>query len=364
MTRLSDILLCFLLCCPFFYSAQEQADTTQKKPRRLLAGVPLLFYTPETRWGFGATGTCIFNWKNDSIDARSSSVSVAGAFTQNKQVFFTLPYHLFLKNSSWQLYGELAYNRYHYNFYGRGNNVSRDFEERYGVEFPRIRITALKKFRKYFYAGPRYAFDSFSLYDLIPGGLFSSGTIPGSEGGRVSGFGAVFVYDSRDNIFYPSKGILSELVVFRNHLITGGSSNFTRLAFDLSKYVMWKKKNILAVNLYSIFSPDELPFYQMGLLGGIKKMRGFYEGRFRDNNVILFQAEYRRWIWGPIGLTAFASAGQVASRYNLFHHTFWRYTWGAGLRVRVDKTRKVNLRIDAAVGYGKILPYFTIAEAF
>jgi len=34
------------------------------------------------------------------------------------------------------------------------------------------------------------------------------------------------------------------------------------------------------------------------------------------------------------------------------------------LRLQIDKTQKINLRFDVAVGNGKVLPYFTIGEAF
>lgn len=362
---LTSILL-FLLCvtaCPVIFS-QVLPDSAEKKQRPLIAGFPIVFYTPETRWGFGATGTCIFNWRNDSLRARPSSVSIGLAFTQNRQAFFTAPFHFFIDSARYQVYGELAYNRYLYNFYGRGNEMPADYVERYGLEFPRARITALKRFGKSLYAGGRYAYDRFSLFDLMPYGLLANGLVPGAAGGAVSGPGAVVMFDSRDNIFYPLKGEWAELVFFRNMPVLGGTGDFTRIAFDAAKYITWKTRNTFAVNLYSIFSPGELPFYQMGMLGGIKKMRGFYEGRFRDNNVVLFQLEYRRWLGSVFGVAAFASAGQVARAYDRFHHSYWRYTYGAGIRVRVDPVRKLNLRIDAAVGNGKILPYFTVGEAF
>src|SRR5690606_35972166 len=128
----------------------------------------------------------------------------------------------------------------------------RDYVESYGLEFPRLRFTALRRLTRNFFAGPRYVFDSFSLFDLEPRGLFANGMVAGAEGGTVSGPGIVFMFDSRDNIFYPDKGIWSELVVFRSDKVFGASSEFTRVAFDLSHYVGWKK-NVLAFNLYSIY---------------------------------------------------------------------------------------------------------------
>jgi hypothetical protein len=353
--------------CVFFLAiprlAAQETDSTGKKAKPLIAAVPLVFYAPETRWGVGATGTALFNWRSDTARARASSLNLGFAVTQNRQQFFVLPYHLFFINGLYQLYGELAYNRYKYNFYGAGNNVPEDYVERYGLEFPRVRVTFLRRFTRHFYAGPRVVFDSFSLFDLDPTGIFATDQVAGSDGGMVAGPAAVLVLDSRDQVYYPLRGTWTELVYFRN-LSRSAGGPFTRVAFDHSRYLSWHPHKVLALNAYSIFSPDDLPFYQMGMLGGVKKMRGFYEGRYRDNNLILFQAEYRRWIKGIFGLTLFASAGQVARRYDLFHHHYWKYTYGAGLRVRLDRERRLNLRIDAAFGNGRLLPYFTVGEAF
>lgn len=343
--------------------AAEPSDTLIPKKRYVISALPVVFYTPETRFGFGATGIYLFNFKTDSIFTPKSSINLGFAYTQNKQVLFYLPYNLFIKNRMYQLYGELGYNKFFYNFYGTGNNQSSDFVERYGVEFPRLRITAVKKVAKNVYAGLRYAYDKFSLFQLDTGGQLIKGTVPGSGGGIVSGFGLVTVYDSRDNVFYPEKGWWGELVVYRDHPFTGSSFNYTRIALDVCKYLHYKK-NVLALNVYSIFSDADLPFFQMGNLGGQKKMRGFYEGRYRDNNLLVLQAEYRRHLFWLLGITVFADAGQVAQRYNAFHHTHWRYTYGAGLRLMLDKAQKINLRVDFGVGNNRILPYFTVGEAF
>ncbi len=341
----------------------SQVDSLIPKKRYKISGFPVLFYTPETRFGFGVAGICTFNFKKDSLRAAASSFNLGFAYTQNNQVLCCLPYFLFFKNRTYQLYGEVGYNKYTYNFYGVGNDIPKDYVEKYGVEFPRLRITALKKIGKHFYAGPRYAFDNFSLFKLDTAGQLIKRDIPGSKGGYVSGFGIVTVYDSRDYVFYPSKGFFGELVLFRDDKLTGSSFNYTRIAFDATKYFSYKE-NILALNLYTIYSDSDLPFFQMGILGGMKKMRGFYEGRYRDNNLLVFQAEYRRHLFWLLGFTVFADAGQVAKRYDSFNDKNWRYTYGCGLRLTMDKVQKINLRVDIGIGDNKILPYFTIGEAF
>ena len=110
-------VLLFTLACFTGMKAQGIADTSKAKKRYLVSGFPVIFYTPETRFGYGLTGIFIFNFKKDSLAAPKSSVNLGFAYTQNKQVLFTLPFNLFIKQRNYHVYGELAYNKFFYNFY-------------------------------------------------------------------------------------------------------------------------------------------------------------------------------------------------------------------------------------------------------
>lgn len=342
---------------------QFSGDSLKTKKRYFITGFPVLFYTPETRLGYGASGLMLFNFKNDSIHAPRSTVTIGFAYTQNKQVLFNLPFNLFVKNREYHYYGEIAYNKFFYNFYGVGNEQDPNYVEKYGVAFPRLRITALKKVVPHVYTGLRYAFDNYTLFDLDTTAQLYEGTIPGSQGGKVSGIGWVTMIDTRNSIFYPSKGLWTEFVVFNGNSKLGSSFDYIRLAFDMTK-IMSFGENIFAFNLYSMYSNTDVPFFQMAVLGGAKKMRGFYEGRYRDNNAIVIQAEYRRHLFWLLGFTLFGDIGQVAKNYSQFNGKYWRYTYGAGLRLQIDQKQKLNLRFDIAVGNNSILPYFTVGEAF
>jgi hypothetical protein len=356
------ILISFLILCADLAASEEDSLVPRKK-RVLVSGIPVVFYTPETRFAFGATGIGFFNFKNDTLNAPRSTVSLGFVYTQNRQILLSLPYNLFLKNRAYHLYGELGFSRFNYNFYGVGNSEPEDYVENYGFQFPRIRITALKRIIPSFYAGVRYAFDDYLLFDLEESGKLIKGDIPGSQGGTVSGVGLVCMFDNRDNVFYPSRGFWGEFVVFKDDPRTGSSFDYTRITLDMTKYFAIKQ-NIIALNAYTLYSNSPLPFFQMGTLGGIKRMRGFYDGRYRDNNALVFQAEYRRQIWKGIGIAVFGALGQVSSEYHKFNYDYWRYTYGGGLRYMMDKAQKINFRFDVAVGNRMILPYFTVGEAF
>jgi outer membrane protein assembly factor BamA len=340
-------------------------DTTKKVKRNRFYGFPVLFYLPETRFGVGGAGIYSFRFKSDSTQARPSRINIGFAVTQNKQLLLYLPFQLFPKNGLYNLYGEIGWYRYNFFFFGVGNQQAADYTERYAVDFPRLRINALRRFKPGLYAGIRLWYEDWGLSELVPGGQLVQEIIPGSKGGRVSGPGIVVNYDTRNNIFFPEKGVLIEGAVQTFSKSTGSEFTFTRSLLDAAVYVKPIKSSVIAVNAIADFNTGTPPFYLMALMGGTKRMRGFYEGRFRDNNLVLLQTEWRQHIWKRFGAVAFGGAGIVADKVEHLALNNTRFTYGLGLRFTLDKKEHINVRLDYGRGtYNSSGFYLTIGEAF
>jgi hypothetical protein len=354
-------LTCLLIKSPLLAQTDSIKIQMVKTNKPFYFGFPVLFYTPETRVGFGATGVATFNFKKDSIGAQQSRVNLIAVYTQNKQVLLYLPYLLFLKNRTYQCGGEVGYYNFNYLFYGIGNAPYN--EEVFFLKYPRIRFSLLRKIKKQFYAGIKYNYDNVTLFNLDTTGSLIKGAIAGSRGGIVSGLGLTGVYDSRDNLFYPSSGSYIEMTGLLSNEFLSSDFNFVKITSDVSKYFHYRK-SVFALNCFAVYTNGIVPFYQMGLLGGQNRMRGFYEGRYRDNQLFLLQGEYRQMLYKRFGIALFGNVGQVANQWNQMSTNKWLYTYGAGLRFQLNKTKKINLRIDVATDNKKVLPYFTIGEAF
>lgn len=364
--------LLIIYCCSF--SASLTASTpstlpllavnkdTSKVQKGNLIAVPLVFFTPETRWGFGAASIYAFRFNGQSADSRPSQLQVGFAYTLENQLLSYAPYQFFFKD--YNFYGELGYYRYFYNFYGVGNDQPTDFEETYAVNYPRVRLNFLKKITPNTYFGFRYWFDDFNIVEVEADGQLAEGKITGSDGGVVSGAGVVLNYDTRDNIFSPSKGYLIEAISFFNSPSLGSDFSFQRYAVDAAKYFPLPWKHTLAVNAFGDFVVGDPPFNQMAVLGGTKKARGYYEGRFRDNNLLLIQAEYRFPIIWRFGAVVFGSYGGVADKISNFQLANFRYTYGGGIRFMLDPKEKINIRFDAGFAKNASGFYVTIGEAF
>jgi hypothetical protein len=133
---------------------------------------------------------------------------------------------------------------------------------------------------------------------------------------------------------------------------------------DIKQFFMPFKEHILACELYSMLTTGDPPFHGMPLVGGASIMRGYYEGRFRDQNYLAGQLEYRKILFWRIGMTAFYSAGEVFDNFGNMEIAKVRSAYGIGLRFVFDPKERLNLRVDFAKTNESTGVYFGVDEAF
>ncbi|CCH55050.1 hypothetical protein BN8_04282 [Fibrisoma limi BUZ 3] len=351
------------------------ADSTPK--RFSIFPFPLIYYTPETRLAYGVAATMTFRFRRDTLPTvRPSQVTVGAAYTQNKQTLFYVPFQVFYDQNRYYSNGEVGYYTYSYYFFGLGQReVPREL---YSVKFPRIRVNAFRRvadqgFWKNLYAGARFQYEDYDVTQTSAGGLLGSGEVPGGLGSRLWGAGAGFFFDTRDNIFYPSKGVVADFAYLINSweskfsvgkTVTDRQVNrFGRYVLDVASYHKLTDRAILAVNYVVSMSDGAAPFNALSLLGGTKRMRGYYEGRFRDWNVALLQAEGRVSVWRRVGVVAFGSVGVLGNNRQLVRLADPKGAYGAGLRIRINRDR-LNIRADYGFGRQSNGLYLTVGEAF
>lgn len=363
MRRFFLLFICIPIAIGMPRSAEANvpADTTREAS---LIPLPLVFFTPETSWGFGAAAVYSFNFAADSIGSRPSQLQLGFAYTLRDQILAYLPFQLFVRNDRYKFYGELGYYRYVYEFYGIGNESLLDKGELFNVSFPRVRLNALQQVKPNLFLGIRYWLDDYNITELEAGGRLENNNTPGAEGSFLSGLGLIANFDSRDRIFFPTKGHFAELVLFNNSAAFGSDFNYTKLIFDASTFRALSNKHILAANFYAELTAGDPPFNQLSLLGGSKRMRGYFEGRYRDKQYLAFQLEYRMPLFWRFGLTFFGGYGLVGEDFAAFQASNLLYSIGAGLRFELDRERKVNIRFDAGYGKNSSGMYITVAEAF
>ena len=347
-----------------FALASSDLDSLPSSNRFKIIALPIAYFTPETKWALGGGGLSTFNFPSDTLGARRSSVTFGAVYTQLNQVLLYFPFQLFPNNNRYWISGELAFYKYTYNFFGLGNEQPVDYLEQYDALYPRVQLNISRQIKKGLFVGLRYALDDFAFSNRQPGGLLDRAAVTGSNGGRVSGLGPGLNFDTRNSIFFPSSGWWVDAVWLTESRWTGSDFRYQRWTLDVSRYQLLGQRMVWAVNGLATFSAGDIPFFQMPRMGGIKRMRGYLDGKYRDRQMLLLQTELRRPLFWRIGAAVFGGLGWVAEDVHQFALEHTRYNYGFGLRFSMDRVQKINVRLDFGYGYRSRGTYLTIGEAF
>lgn len=312
----------------------------------------------------GAAGNFVLRNPKDSAQVFPTQITFGAAYTTNGQFLFYVPFRAYSVKGRIITYGEAGYYRYVYNYFGVGNEVPPDYFEKYKTRYSRLRLNVLYKINKHIYAGPRFWLEDHRILKRAEGGLLEKSGITGAGGARVTGLGLSVNIDSRDRLFFPEKGIFAELAWQEFNPAWGNSAKWRRWLADISVYRKLLWNTILALNGIVDCQTGETPFMLLAGLGGGKRMRGYYENRFRDNNAALAQLEFRKMLSSRLGFTVFASGGKVFNDLSHFGPAPYRFAGGGGIRISINKSERLNLRLDAAVGKNSHAFYILVGEAF
>ena len=354
----------YFMLLPIFISAQHQLKKVQDSTKNLkITALPVIFYTPETALGYGGVGLATFRLNEEKMTSRPSSVQLGVSFTTKKQLLIFAPFEIYKDEERWRVVGEVGYYKYFYNFFGRGIASKQEDEEVYEVNFPRLRLSVLREIRPNISFGLSYQFDSFQNLTLVDDGILDNSNVPGKRDGTVSNIGILAMYDSRDAIFYPTKGWFIQGSFFTSSKSLGASFNYTKVELDSRYYHKVGKHAVVAANLFLAQNSASAPFYEYYYLGS-KRTRGLANRRFQDNAELSFVTEYRFQIKGRFGGVVFGSTGTVAPNLGASFSSKFKNNVGAGLRYIINKREGVRLRIDYGLSNEGGNFYFTIKEAF
>jgi hypothetical protein len=319
----------------------------QHKEKKLkLTPLPYIGYLPETHLlgGLALLLTCRVS-KDSTLPFSYSELTFT--YTQNHQavleedIFFYIGHHYILR-------GYLGFEKYPDRFWGVGPNTLAAAEERYSSNRVFANLAFLRKIKGRFYVGLKYKM--ISIYNMNY--LTGSHNLTSEEykGNFSNGLGPAFIYDSRDNILTPSKGLYISVLNTNFGKLTGSTHHFSTYELDSRKFIRLNSKQVLAFQVTANFIAGTPPFNMYALLGSDMDMRGYYKGRFRDKDYVATQVEYRRYLFWRIGMAAFAGVGNVNGNVGDLFSTLPKYTFGGGLRLKVNRKDNINLRIDYAWG--------------
>lgn len=335
------------------------------KPRNnYFVAVPIWGVYPETGWRLGLSNTYIFK-SSATESTRPSLIRLNMQYTQLGQYSIRPFVDYFSRDNKYNI--KLYFNHTYFNeyFYGIGNKTPSSLKELYYFKLSQFDVRVTQQIFKNTYIGLQiHTEQMFDMAYSNLNGLLNNGNIPGGKGSHTAGAGFVIAYDSRDKVFFPLKGSYVEISSLTNHKILSSDFNYNSITIDARKYFHLQKFNVVALQFYSRLNFGQAPFRQMATLGNDVYMRGYYNGRYRDNMLYAAQAELRQTIWGPLGIALFGGMGNVGSNINSLTQSI-KPNCGIGIRGLALRREHVNIRIDYGLGEQGIKGfYFTMGEAF
>ena len=358
------ILLLLLATFSTVISGQESADSTGEY-ESILTAYPYAYYTPETQLAVGAGGVLTF-YTAKVPDLNPSSLRLSGFYSTVKTYEINLGTNLYFDQNRMASVIKMKFAHTVDRFYGIGNNTPDLGTEQYvydnygGIadfQIPPAIVIADR-------GGLVFEYRNYNIVDRKENPYLNNEDIPGNEGGAISGVGLTFVWDRRDNVFFPNSGGYTQVKAIFYTKDLGSDYTYSYLEVNARRYWAFSEDHVLAVQGYLETIGGQPPFYKYTALGGPNIMRGYFKGRYRDLNYFALQVEYRQYFWRRWGFVAFAGFGDVDSEITKFSLTNLKQTIGFGLRFLFNEEEKINLRMDIGFGRDTNGIYFGMEEAF
>lgn len=184
----------------------------------------------------------------------------------------------------------------------------------------------------------------------------------------VTGVGASFEFDTRDNLLTPTRGLhLAYRPMFFWKALGSAPASFFNHTFIANTYFRLWRGAVLAYDLYASFNTSHTPWTMREMIAsdGIR-MRGYYMGSYIDNCQIASQLEYRQNIYRRLGATAWIGGAALFAAPREFRREDIKPEWlpNFGIGLRFEFKHNVNARIDYGFGRHTSGILFAIGEAF
>lgn len=341
-----------------FFTESNQPKYNHKKFDFSIIGGP--FYSNDVKVGLGLVASGLYRVdRQDTLSQPSnvslfSSVATSGfymvgirgtnIFPHDKYRLNYLLYTFSFPSAFWGIGYDMAVNDANASRYTRKQN--------------QVKVDFQFKVANHLHIGPLASFD------YVDGLRFDRPELLQGQDPSVLSFGMGFVlnYDSRDVMTNAYKGWYVRLEQYANTKWLGNKYAYGRTDVIVDFYQKLWKGAVLAFDFHTQHNYGDVPWTMMAKLGGSYRMRGYYEGRYRDDNMTEIQMELRQHIYNRHGIAAWVGAGNVYKDFKTFRwgHTLPNY----GIGYRWEFKKRVNVRLDWGFGKGQNGFLFQINEAF
>lgn len=355
------LFICILVGLVHFVAFAQESDIKDKK----FILFPMGFYQPETGVGLGVIS--ILNHENPQPGLYSRTTLMLSG-TARGQTFLNLKplFYSHERKVEWsgRLSGSYSPSRYH----GREEVQLYDYEKytdkqqhlsgMVGYEWTEdswIKIGFAKEDRALF-AEPASDQMKIEIQKL-------------GEKHELRGIVISLEKDSRDFPNSPTTGHWARLTHTRWDLLRPelgvGDSVVSAIEADARLYRQFKEGVVGAAQIQGgQINGEVIPFHQLYFVGGSSKLRGYYQGRFRDRAQVMTQVELRKEYSEKWGSHAFVGVSRLGPELGALGSRATLASAGVGGFYFLDPVGRAKLKLDlgfSSTGYGV---YFSMGDAF
>jgi hypothetical protein len=352
--------------------------------KRMLAILPTFGYKPSSGFTIGASGS-LTKYLGNPNTTRISSAVMGVSLSSKNQTSLTARFGASGRNDRWRLDGDNRFQWTSQDSYGLGTGTTPEDAVNTKFDFFRVYNTAFYELTDSVYAGVGF---HYSTHTNIRPGSGAEATWADSDfvsysqkygfdlnSQSSSSVSLNLMLDTRDNAINASRGWMASAAYrpfFKN--VFGSDSAWQEVYLDVRNYVKLKKdgRQRLAFWVYGdLVVSGVAPYFDLPALGMDaygRTGRGYVEGRYRGEELLYGEIEYRATLTrnGLLGMVAFANTTTLGS-HETGEKLFDSFVPGAGIGLRVlfNKRSRTNLCIDFGRGrHGSKGVYLGLQEAF
>ncbi len=341
----------------YFKNANEDKTLTKKFDFSVIGGP---HYSSDTKLGLGLVAAGLFRMDRTDMITPPSNISLFGDITTTGFYLLGVRGNLIFRDTKHRLDFTTYFFSFPSAFWGIGHYAAEhntpSSYKRFQTQF---KIDYMTRVARNLYVGVNGSFQ------YVAGSNFTNIEQLGGQKTFYTntGLGAFVLYDSRDVINNAYRGIYAKIDQRFFPKFIGNNGTFYHTEVNFNAYHKLWKGAVMAYDFYGVVNKGDTPWTMLALLGGSYRMRGYYEGRYRDNDMVEIQAELRQRIYGRSGAAVWVGAGNVFPNFGSFKLNQTLPNYGIGYRWEFKK--RVNVRLDYGFGKrGNNSFLFQINEAF
>lgn len=358
--RIIGLLLILQIALPTFAQSSKAStpeenisDTSVHKGFTFIP-IPYIDYNRSLGFSLGAVTLAMYHLsKKDTLSP--SSLSGGVGFYSTTQSWFVVQFNRFyLQQDNYRI--SLAGGTGNINFqFFLDNPISPGYID-YNTTADFIMVEIQRRAYKKLYLGFNYSYSKVNTQ-------FDIDNVP-QQTDYLNSIGLVASLDTRDNVYYPHKGFISDINYSSFPEFLDNNYVSEKIEVDYNHfYNLDNDRDIWATRLYAGFGIGELSFNQQFVVGRTD-IRGYSLGKYRGNQIIALQTEYRYNPFEKLGFVGFGGLATVFGGINDADNGMILPGLGIGVRYVVFEKNHMNVGFDGAIGKGDWGVYFKIGESF